>query len=99
MGWKRSAQSGVVGGEDPWGWVQVGADGVEVFHTFTHNGNGAASAGGHAWSYDGWNWKVVEMAYTGQVNWKNGTTSVVARRERPQVLLVDPDTGRPSAKI
>jgi hypothetical protein len=27
------------------------------------------------------------MAYTGTVHWQNGSTTVLARRERPQVLF------------
>lgn len=50
-------------------------------------------------SLDGWNWAKAEMAYTGEVSWKNGTTSVVTRRERPQVLLVDPTSGKPEANM
>lgn len=92
-------QLGVVPGEDPWGWVQTSQDGTEVMHSFTHDSNGATAAGGHAWSLDGVHWTKSEMAYTGTVHWRNGTTKVVARRERPQVLLVDPTTHKPDARI
>ena len=70
-----------------------GADGadrgrVEVLHVLAHSGNGATSAGAHGYSTDGisWTWSS-SPAYTGMVRWSNGSSSVLARRERPQVLL------------
>ena len=90
------------GVEDTWGWIESapaaansanGADGadrgrVEVLHVLAHSGNGATSAGAHGYSTDGisWTWSS-SPAYTGMVRWSNGSSSVLARRERPQVLL------------
>ena len=82
----------MVGGEDPWGWVD-GRSGT--YHTLTHDGNGADSAGGHAWSVDGVHWTKTGVAYTGSVVWANGSRSVLARRERPQVLHTTHQDPRP----
>ena len=47
------------GVEDTWGWVQpASANHPEILHVLDHAGNGANSAGGHAWSLvrpDEWN--------------------------------------------
>ena len=76
--------------EDTYGWVQPPtASEPEVVHVLAHVGNGATSAGGHAWSLDGVVWRTATSpAYTGKVAWADGTTSVLARRERPQLLMV-----------
>ena len=55
-------------------------------------GNGATSAGGHGWSVDGVTWVQTGIAYTGNVTWSNRSVAVIARRERPQVLLARPNT-------
>ena len=74
----------MAGSEDTWGWVA--SDGV--LHTLSHNGNGRASAGAHAYSLDGVDWvQARDYAYNGTVAWHDGTTTVLARRERPQALL------------
>jgi hypothetical protein len=89
----RSKRLAVVPGEDTWGWIAPAtSDGAtETLHTFTHDGNGATSAGGHAWSLDGLTWRSTSpAAYTGAVSWASGggtSTTILARRERPQVLL------------
>lgn len=85
----RSKVIGITSGEDPWGWID---NRTGIYHAFTHDGNGVRSAGGHNWAYphrDPVNarWRSTGIAYTGQVTWANGTTSVLARRERPQVLF------------
>ena len=36
-------------------------------------------------------WNSTGVAYTGSIEWSNGSTSVLARRERPQVLLAPPN--------
>ena len=43
----RSKQLGITSGEDPWGWIDPRSG---TYHSFTHDGNGATSAGGHVWS-------------------------------------------------
>lgn len=84
--------------EDTWAWRQpADAPGgrPEVLHALSHVGNGAHAAGGHAWSLDGVEWHDTTVvhggggvaAYTGRVSWADGTTSTLARRERPQILL------------
>jgi len=82
------------GVEDTWGWVQpASANHPEILHVLDHAGNGANSAGGHAWSLDGVTWTDTTVkaggapAYTGRIRWSNGTETVMLRRERPQVLL------------
>ena len=70
----------------PWPWI----DPSGVYHVLTHDGNGATSAGGHAYSLDGVSWVKAPMAYTGNVTWANGSNAILARRERPQVLLSNP---------
>eukprot|EP00912_Choanoflagellata_sp_UC4_P001691 UC4_evm6s1075 len=77
-------------GEDPWGWIDPSTG---VIHALTHSGNGETSAGGHSYSLDGIHWKEAEMAYTGKVNWENGSFTVLERRERPQVLLSPVNNG------
>eukprot|EP00039_Didymoeca_costata_P002227 m.58391 g.58391 ORF g.58391 m.58391 type:complete len:368 (+) comp11179_c0_seq1:465-1568(+) len=74
-------------GEDPWGWVD---EDTGIIHTLTHDGNGATSAGGHAWTMDGVHWTEAEMAYTGVIEWSDKPTTTLFRRERPQILLSDP---------
>eukprot|EP00054_Salpingoeca_dolichothecata_P013860 m.77608 g.77608 ORF g.77608 m.77608 type:complete len:507 (+) comp20691_c0_seq1:12-1532(+) len=77
--------------EDPWGYID---NETGIYHVLTHDGNGATSAGGHSFSVDeGRTWIQAPMAYTGSVIWTNGSSSVLARRERPQVLLSDPYGG------
>lgn len=83
--------------EDTWAWVQPAArDRPEVLHTLSHVGNGAHAAGGHAWSLDGVSWVDTTVArggapsYTGRVHWADGSTTILARRERPQILLRHP---------
>lgn len=66
-------------------------------------GNGATSAGSHRWSEDGivWYGDGTPPAYTGEVQWAedpanpthSGKTTVLGRRERPQILL----TGTPGS--
>ena len=81
---RPSAPIAMRGSEDTWGWV----DKSGVLHALSHNGNGATSAGAHAYSLDGVEWvQAEEAAYTGTVRWADGTTTTLARRERPQVLL------------
>ena len=85
-------------GEDPYGWID---EATGVYHALFHDGNGASSAGRHRWSRDGVHWSggaphIDDLAYTGAMAWANdsavsparrGRASVLARRERPQVLL------------
>ena len=85
----RSKSHGQLGGEDPWGWIDPSSG---TYHAFVHDGNGALSAGGHGWSVDGVTWTYTHIAYTGNVTWQNGSALVLARRERPQVLLARPNT-------
>ena len=64
------------------------ADGVA--HALLHTGVGSSSTwgGSHAFSVDSgrtWNW--TGTAYTGAVVWSNGTSGVLARRERPQGVV------------
>ena len=89
----RSKQHGITGGEDPWGWIDPRSG---TYHSFTHDSNGASAAGGHNWCLPemgfgpgqlGAPWMNASMAYTGTVHWQNGSVSVLARRERPQVLF------------
>eukprot|EP00051_Salpingoeca_urceolata_P033015 m.499421 g.499421 ORF g.499421 m.499421 type:complete len:559 (-) comp57271_c0_seq1:53-1729(-) len=81
-------------GEDPWGWVDRATG---VLHAVFHDGNGADSAGSHRWSADGvvWHGDGTPPAYTGTMSWAvnptdpvhSNKTTVLARRERPQLLL------------
>ena len=76
--------------EDTWGWVQPLEGGMEVLHVLSHVGNGNRAAGGHAWSVDGVKWHdttAAAPAYTGRVKWADGSSTTLARRERPQGLL------------
>ena len=76
---------GFVGGEDPFCYQD---ERTAILHCFTHTGNGESGAGGHAYSEDGVHWTQGEMAFTGRVQWSSGNTSVLLRRERPQILLI-----------
>ena len=80
-------------GEDPFGWIDPDS---HIIHALFHTGNGAASAGSHRWSKDGvlWYGDGSPAAYTGKMSWASnasapfaGRQSVLARRERPQLLL------------
>jgi hypothetical protein len=62
----------------------------EELDRFETTGNGATSAGGHSWSVDaGLTWHKAPTSFTGNItSWGDGTAPrVLARRERPQVLL------------
>jgi len=66
----RSKMVGVISGgysEDPWGWIDPKSG---AFHALLHKGNGADSAGVHAWSTDGVHWNSTGVAYTGSVQWR-----------------------------
>ena len=49
------------GAEDTWGWID-NTTGTTVLHALSHRGNGAASAGAHAYSLDGLHWVQAEQA-------------------------------------
>mgnify|MGYP003335670790 CR=1 FL=1 len=80
-------------GEDPWGWIDPK---THTYHAVFHTGNGEDSAGTHCWSADGkvWHGQNSPPAYTGHMSWADDTVqpyagkeTVLARRERPQILL------------
>ena len=66
------------------------------YHAYFHNMYGTATdkkwwldaTGGHAFSRDGlsWTWSPTS-AYTKQVQWDDGTSRLMCRRERPALLL------------
>ena len=52
------------------------------------DGRADDNVGGHAWSRDGVLWQyTMEPAYTLRVDWTNGTSTDLYRRERPQLLF------------
>ena len=72
------------------------------YHMLVHrfaSGNGSTSGtqvGGHAFSLNGfsdWNYDSSLDTYTTTVNWKNGTSSTLYRRERPKLLSVGNKVG------
>lgn len=84
-------------GEDPWGWIDPKSG---VYHALLHCDNGATKAGCHRYSADGVHWFGDENnakrgdSYTGHMAWApdadaahRGKSTVLARRERPQILL------------
>lgn len=80
-------------GEDPWGWIDSTTG---IYHAVFHTGNGETSAGTHCWSADGrvWHGQESPPAYTGHMDWADDTAApyagkrtILARRERPQILL------------
>jgi hypothetical protein len=50
---------------------------------------GPTGPGGHAFSPDGIEWHFAGQAYDFEVTWVDGSREILARRERPQVLLVE----------
>ena len=69
---------------------------IGTYHAVFHTGNGQDSAGTHCYSADGKVWYGQESppAYTGHMSWAvdtaqpyAGKETVLARRERPQILL------------
>jgi hypothetical protein len=78
--------------QDPFGWID---DETGVYHALFHTGNGLESAGSHCWSVNGRVWECGESAcYTGRMSWAAdtepayaGKTTILNRRERPQLLL------------
>ena len=105
----RSKTPAVTPGEDPFAW----RDARGVLHTLLHvNSNskdGPSLFGAHGFSLDGGHtWHAPQYdastqpgggptAYTGRVAWSNGTTSVLYRRERPQLLFAGGRDGRSGA--
>jgi len=76
--------------EDPYVW-QTG-DHYELIAKDMKGGlTGEVHAGVHATSPDGLNWRVSEppKAYSRQVTWDDGTTTVLGCVERPQLLIED----------
>lgn len=61
------------------------------FHALTHLFDGGP--GGHSFSEDGLSWTFAGQAYDFEVIWEDGSKEQLARRERPQVLMVD---GKPA---
>jgi len=84
--WSRGAepQPFGTGVEDPWLWLDKR---TSVLHALFHQGagSGASWGGAHAFSLNsGRSWNFTGPAYSGKMAWSNGTTTVLARRERPQ---------------
>ena len=74
------------GAEDTWSWID-NTTGTTVLHALSHRGNGAASAGAHAYSLDGLHWVQAEQAaYTGRVRLQCGKF----RYERFGQFALDP---------
>ena len=80
-------------GEDPWIW----RDQNNHWHALLHDMSPDLPAGRHAYSRDGFSWKVSEvLAYNGTVTFHDGSTVSFSKRERPHLLL-DPETRAPLA--
>ncbi|GMH67227.1 hypothetical protein TrLO_g1397 [Triparma laevis f. longispina] len=74
-------------GEDP--FLYVDPHDSSILHGLSHAG-GWDSRGGHAWSLDGGKtWKVHEdiAAYGSLIEYTDGTSGVLTRRERPHLVL------------
>ncbi len=72
-------------------------DAANVFHALFHDMSPDLPAGRHAFSADGIAWTLTsELAYTGTVQWEDGTNVTYAKRERPHLLL-DPASRAPLA--
>jgi hypothetical protein len=79
--------------EDPFLFHQPETD---SFHALFHTMGGCPEVGCHAFSKDGFSWRVSPGgAYNFSVQLDNGATVQLKRRERPQ-LVVDPRSGRPT---
>ena len=59
------------------------------FHILSHAAWGAPGPGGHSFSADGRHWHFAGRAYGFEVEYTDGTSQTLARRERPQVLMID----------
>ena len=76
--------------EDPFVWQDNRENFHALFHKFTDE---HPSAGGHAFSSDGFTWTLTnEAAYTTEIRLADGTSATFFRRERPH-LLFDAATG------
>jgi hypothetical protein len=79
--------------EDPFLFHQPETD---SFHALFHTMGGCPEVGCHAFSKDGFSWRVSPGgAYNFSVSLDNGATVQLKRRERPQ-LVVDPRSGKPT---
>jgi len=83
--------------EDAHMWRQTSANGTVSWHAIFHSdveNKCDGAAGGHAWSEDGVRWTFSESnAYCNVVEFTNGTSMTLYKRERPH-LLTD-EFGRP----
>lgn len=82
--------------EDPFLWFQPE---TQSFHALFHNMGGCTDMGCHAFSKDSVHWTLsLQPAYSSTVQFDNGQTLKMKRRERPQ-LVFDPVSGRPTHLI
>ena len=80
-------------GEDPWIWQ----DARDHWHALFHDMAPDLPAGRHAFSADGLAWTLTaELAYTGAVEFEDGSSVAFTKRERPHLLL-DPASRAPLA--
>ena len=76
--------------EDPFVWLDRDGHFHALFHKLTDE---HPSAGGHAYSRDGWTWTLTDTAaFTTDVRTDDGATHAFFRRERPHLLFDDDGT-------
>ena len=76
--------------EDPFVWRDARGHFHALFHKLTDE---HPSAGGHAYSRDGWAWTLTDTAaFTTDVRTDDGATHAFFRRERPHLLFDDDGT-------
>jgi sucrose-6-phosphate hydrolase SacC (GH32 family) len=59
------------------------------YHILSHAAWGTPGPGGHSFSADGRNWSFAGQAYDFHLQYSDGTSQKLGRRERPQVLIID----------
>ena len=69
-----------------------------TYHMLVHrfaSGNGSTAGklvGGHAYSMNGfsnWNYDPLSWSYDTTINWINGSSTILYRRERPKILIIN----------
>lgn len=71
--------------EDPFLWVDADSG---TFHALFHNMGACATVGCHAFSPDGFVWYLATTGpYTNTVNYVDGSSKTLARRERPHLVF------------
>lgn len=79
--------------EDEFMWIDTQGHFHALFHSDVELTEGGA-AGGHAYSRDGWTWTFSKYnAYGRTVEFRDGASMSLARRERPKLIF--DETGRP----